>query len=91
MILVERDINDKVVAYIDYEIVNSKGKVEDDGTYCYVRDAWIHKSFSKQEGKRLLKWFIAKGHSMYPQVEWLYFERGKYNDRTRIYKIRRMY
>ena len=88
MIIVKHDSDNKVVAYVDYTIVDNTGKQLKLGQYCFVRFVWIHKSVNR---KGIPKEFIKEGHKKNPTVKWLYFKRKKYSYRMSIYDINKCY
>lgn len=88
MLLLRKDKEDKVIAYVEYTIVDKYGHPCEVGQYCWVRDIWVHRSIRHQF---TLKDFVEEGHEKFPTVRWLYYKRGKYNDRMSIYDITRFY
>lgn len=89
MISVLHDTDNKVIAYVDFEIVDKNGNWSNNGEYCFVRYLFIHESI---KDKYALKDFVMKEHSKFPSVKWLYYQRQERgDDRMRIYPITRFY
>ncbi len=89
MTAVEHDKTDgKVIAYVDYQIVDSFGHLSELGQYCWVNECWVHKDFRK---RKILNWFVEREHLKWPTVKWLYYKRRKYGDRIRQYDIMEFY
>lgn len=88
MLALQHDKEGRVVAYVEYLIVDKDGSINDQGEYCYCKNAWVHKSV---ERGKLLKEFVMEEHMKWLQVKWLYFKRSKYNYRLRMYDIKKFY
>ena len=88
MLLTHKDKDDKVIAYLEYEIVDKWGHPCEGGQYCYVRDIFVHKSI---KNKFNFKTWVELEHPKYPQVKFLYWQRQKYQNRMSIYDITRFY
>jgi len=89
MVSALHDKRDRVIAYVDYEIVDKSGNWNQQGQYCFVRHLFIHKSI---KNKYTLKDFVMKEHSKFPSVKWLYYQKEKANDkRMRVFPILRFY
>ena len=88
MIAVKQDEDNKVVAYVDYYIVDKFGYPCEVGQYCYVKKCWVHESIRYEY---TLKNFVEEEHIKFPTVKWIYYEREKYNKRMSIYDITRFY
>lgn len=89
MVAVKHDKRDKVIAYVDYEIVDKQGKWDRYGEYCWVRHLWIHKSV---KNKYTLKDFVETEHRKFPTVRWIYYQKEKgESKRTYIHSIVKFY
>ena len=89
MINVIHDKGGKVVAYVDYDIVNKDGSWNNYGEYCFVRYIWKHRSLKK---KGILQDFVEQEHMKFPTVKWIYYERNdRINKKMRIFNITRFY
>ena len=89
MVAVKYDTDGRVVAYVDYEIVDKDGHWCNNGDYCFVRYLFIHPSV---KNKYTLKDFVMKEHMRFPSVKWLYYQRQeKGDDKMRCYPITRFY
>lgn len=82
MLEVKKDDKDKVIAYLEWQIVNKHGIGREDGEYLFVRDIWIHKDY---ERKNIIREFIEKIRYQTPYVLWIYWQRKKYNDRVKLF------
>ena len=89
MVAALHDKEGKVVAYVDYEIVDKNGIWCNNGEYCFVRHLFIHPSV---KDKYTLKDFVMKEHARFPSVRFLYYQREEKGDkRMRFYPITRFY
>ena len=87
MILTKKDNKDRVIAYLEYNVVDKIGQLCDVGQYIRVVDTWVHKSIC--ERGTLLKFFKDNIYK-YPTVKWVYWWRKKYNYRDSIYSRERL-
>lgn len=89
MVAALHDKDDKVIAYVDYEIVDKDGKWDSNGEYCFVRHLFIHKSI---KDRYTLKDFVMTEHVKFPSVKYIYYERRyKSNSKMRMYPIINFY
>jgi hypothetical protein len=88
MISAWKDENDKVIAYCEFNIVNKYGIPDNNGKYCFVNNAWVHKNYRFK--KYLYKMFIKESWK-YPQLDFIYWQRAKYDKRISLLDIRRLY
>lgn len=88
MLVVNKNEDGYIYAYIDYRIVKQDGSDNKDGEYCYVWGIWIHPEYRR---KQILKEWLAEERRKFPLVKWLYFKRSKYGGRMRIFDIRKIY
>lgn len=84
MILVKHDIDNKVIAYVDYDVVDIEGKSDCCGEYAYVRYYWVHDDY---RWKNLIKYFVEEAKKRHYCLKYIYYNRFKYNDRMKMYKI----
>lgn len=87
MISVINDNDGKIIAYIEWEIVNGEGQFQDNGEYCYIQDYWVHKEYRIQSKYILKKLSVQIAeHKFSKSMRWVYWCRHKYNDRlSRLY------
>jgi len=89
VLLIRKDKDDKIIAYIDFQIVDRWGHLTEGGQYCYVRDAYIWRGI--RGNLSIFRRWVEREHPKYPQVRWIYFQRSKYNKRLSIYDITKFY
>ena len=88
MISVIKDDEERVISYIEWEIVNGDGEFQDNGRYCYIQDYWVHP-------KWLRKGFILNNlikqiyeHKFSKNLEWVHWNREKYDYRpSKLYSV----
>ena len=86
MLLTRKDQEGKVVAYVYYTTVDSTGRLDKDGEYAFVTDAWVHESVRHKD---IIRDFAKEGLHQCPQLRWAYWQRSKYNERIKMFDIRR--
>ena len=87
MIETIRDDEDKVVAYIEWSLVNNSGRTSKLGKYIFVNELWIHKSLRR--GK-ILRGFIQLIGTKTPTARYAYWERRKYDCRMKMFKVEQL-
>jgi hypothetical protein len=79
-----QDKDDKIIAFVDWKLIDKFGKLDNFGTYCWVDNFFMHPSLNiflvmQEFAERIIKrasW-----------IEYLYFQRyEKYGDRWKLYK-----
>lgn len=97
MILTHKDKDGRVIAWIEYRVVNKYSEecpVSNNPhhyTYAWINDVWIHERLrSKNRFNILLRRFAKMGLELHPWLEKVYWNRGKYNRRMSCYDIRRL-
>ena len=88
MLVVKRNEDDFVVAYVEYFIVNQDGTYNPTGEFCFVKSCWIHKNY---RDKGILEELIENNHKKYPSVKKIYYQEDKYEDRWKEHEVRKMY
>lgn len=89
MVSVLRHFDQRIYAYIEWEIVDKKGQFEEGGECCYIADCWIH----PKERRRfaldgLIKEILKDERSK--SIEWVYWTRTKYKGRlSKLHRIER--
>ena len=86
MLLTRKDQDGKVVAYVYYTPVDITGKPCKEGEYAFVTDAWVHESIRHKD---TIRSFAKEGLRQCPQLKWAYWQRSKYNERIKMFDIRR--
>ena len=83
MIYKVHDKDDRVISYVVYYLLDKSGKFDPHGDYAYVEDIWVHKSMRfKHTMWKMLRTLIPRHSNKY-----IYWARGKYKDRIKIYEI----
>jgi len=80
MVSVKHDTDGKVIAYIEYFIVNQYGIPDDNGRWCYVRYLWLWEGC---RGMGLVREFLNKEIPKYPNVEKIYWKNDRHNERMK--------
>ena len=78
------DEDGKVIAYIEYSLVNDKGVLDDNGTYIFVRRLWIWKQLGK--GFSVIKKFIKTICEQFPNVKYGYWKDRTFDGPPKLYK-----
>ena len=86
MIVTQKDKDDKIIAYGEYNIVDRFGHPTEVGQYCFIYDTWVHKDYRH---RRLLKDMIRSRMPMHPTVKWIYWTRSKHEGKTSMYELKR--
>lgn len=77
-----------VLGYIEWDIIDLKMNLTPSGEYIYIGDIWIHQDFRNGHAlKSLIK--LAYDHEFTRRCKWVYWVRHKYNDRKKIFLIKR--
>jgi len=87
VLAVEKDIDGKIIAYVEYFIVNGDGNLDDNGKFCYVRYLWLWEGC---RGEGLIRKFLNQEIPRYKQVEKIYWKFEKYNNRIKEFDIHRL-
>ena len=82
LIEVRRNKDGLIYSYIEFNLVNRKGYKDPDGRYIFIDDLYIHNDFLNNGS---IRHYIKIITDKFPQVEYGYFVRDKYNKRVRIY------
>ncbi len=88
MVCTQKDKEGKVIAYAEYNIVDSQGNFTLNGDYAFVFDAWIHESC--REGSSFIRKWLRQERNKHPYVTYIYWTRGKYKNKMSKYEIRRI-
>ena len=88
MVEVIHDKHDgKIIAYIDMSLRDRFGNRCQDGDCMFIHDLWIHNDY---RFKYTWKIFLYRAIRLYPQLEYVYWERKKYNDRMKTCRIEQL-
>jgi hypothetical protein len=79
----------KCTAYIEWSVVDSEGKLDDKGEYCFVEELWIWKGVRGRIA--IIRGFINKISGNLPQLKFAYWKRHKYNGRVKVFKRMTIY
>ena len=82
-----RDDNGNLQAVIEYYVVDNQGNLCDEGKFIWINQIEISNSVNGHSFG-LLKEFAKRIITTYPQAQFAYFKRKKYNGRIRIYSKR---
>jgi hypothetical protein len=86
MVITHKDFDGKVIAYAEFRLVNERGFEDPKGIYIWINDVWVHKSFrTGDKFNEILKGFILSQADKFPWTEYIYWQRGKYDDRMSLY------
>jgi len=79
LISTSKDINNKVIAYLESRVVGQSGFDKLYGEYLYIADLWIHEDYNSDWSifRELMNDAFRKAQS----VKWIYFQRKKYGGR----------
>ena len=84
MITVSKDLDGKVVAYVEWRQVGISGFDKFKGEYVWLQNLWIHPD---HRGRGLLQEMIADILSKAPDAQYGYFTREKYGHRmSKLFK-----
>jgi len=81
------DTQGKIIAYAEYNIVDSQGNFTQYGDYCFIFDVWVH---PQERRKALLRKMLMQERNKFPDVTYIYWMRGKYKNKMSKYEIRRI-
>jgi hypothetical protein len=77
------DSEGRVVAYIEYSLVNDKGILDDNGTYIFARRLWIWKQATSRY--RIIRGFIKSICEQFPKVTHGYWKDRDFNGPVKTY------
>lgn len=81
MISFLKDKDNLVYALIEWQIVDERGQFKDQGEYCYVQYVWCNDRYDFDECLKELILIMDK-HPFTENVERVYWQRTKYDDRV---------
>ncbi len=97
MVIDRKDTDDKVIAWVEYRVVNAlgaecpEGGLKEHYDYGWINNVWIHKSYrTKNRFNNILRELTDEAHKITPWVKHMYWKRGKYDWRESCYDIRRI-
>ena len=91
MVITREDAEGRVIAWAEFRRVNEKGIEDICGDYLWVEEVWVHKDFRTRKGfNDILKAFINTYAAKYPWCQYIYWQRGKYNERMSLYNRAKM-
>ena len=74
-----------IYAYIEWSLRNKFGLEDNDGTYVWVNDLWVHKDYRH---KKLIRMLSIKIYKRVPWVEQVYWKRDKHGGRYSQYEVK---
>ena len=83
------DPEGRVIAYMEWSLVNDKGVLDDNGTYVFVRELWIWSGV--KHGIYIIKSFINKIADEFPKATHGYWKRKKHNNRIKVFTRKELY
>ena len=91
MVITKEDAEGRVIAWAEFRRVNEKGIEDICGDYLWVEEVWIHKDFrTAHKFNAIMKEFINTYAAKYPWCEYIYWTRGKYDERMSLYNRAKM-
>ena len=78
-----KDVEGRILAYCEWQVVDKNGKIDKYGEYVYVNDIYIAPNY-RQNG--LIRKFINKIESLVPKANYVYWKREKYNNKKSIWR-----
>lgn len=86
MIITKKDADGRVIAYAEFRVVNEKGTEDADGAYVWINDVWVHEAYRRRNAfNAILKEFLSSCQKRFWWVRFIYWQRGKYQDRMSLY------
>lgn len=83
MISVSKDIDGKVIGFIEWRQVGQSGFDKFQGEYVWIQEIWVHKD---HRGTHVFYDLIDKVMTLATNANYAYFTHAKYNDRmSRLY------
>lgn len=79
MISTVKDLDDRVIAYMESRVVGQSGFDKLEGEYLYIADLWIHDS--RENDWSIFRELVRDAFRKAKSVEWIYFTRRKYGGR----------
>lgn len=66
------DKENKVVAYIEWALINGMGEIDDKGEYCWVKELWVH---YEKNIRTAMDAFTRRIINIAPTIKYVYFQR----------------
>lgn len=87
MVSYTKDLNGRIVSYIEWQILDAFGQFKDMGEYIYIQEIWCHEDRNLvDELPKLISLICVNKFSQ--NAIYVYWLREKYNDRrSRIYNV----
>lgn len=83
------DSEGRVIAYIEWCVVDSKGIIDDKGEYAFVKTGWIWNG--NKHSLKLMRSFIKKIAETFPQLKYAYWKRPKHGGRVKTFTREEIY
>ena len=84
MLETKKDKEGKIIAFLEWNLLDDNGQFDNKGNWAWVEEVFIHKDY-RQNG--ILKELSQIARKKIPWVKNFYFRRKKYNERQRHYSI----
>ncbi len=78
-----KDVEGRILAYCDWQLVDDKGTIAKNGEYVFINDIYIAPAY-RQNG--LIRKIINKIEPLVPNAKYVYWRREKYNDRLKTFR-----
>jgi hypothetical protein len=83
------DNEGKVIGAMCWRMCNEKGLMDDNGIYGFVDEIWIWNG--TKDGIKIIREFINRCFSQFPQMQYAYWKRKKYSNRIKVYTRKEIY
>lgn len=85
MIASLKDSDGKIIGYMEWQVVDERGKWKNGGEYLYIEDVWLHPSERRKSLFKLIQ--LVVDHYFAFNCKWSYWERRKYGKISKTYPI----
>ena len=82
-----KDDEGKIVSFIEWNLCDKQGINTVGGEYCFVKELWVHDSFTH---KNIIRYYINLIYSKANTIKYAYWERHKYNKRIKMFSIEQL-
>ena len=89
MISYLKDDNDKIYAFVEFNVVDLFGQLNDFGDYIWVAELWIHPDY-RQNGSLNKLVYLIDSHPQSKNAKWVYWNNGKHDRKTRCFPRERL-
>src|SRR3990167_4911615 len=77
-----KDIESKIIAYVEWRLVGQSGFDKQNGEYVWINDIWVH---NNHRNNNLINRIIDEVMTLAPLAKYCYFRRLKRNENLRMY------